>query len=58
MLGSDPQELGASFDKSKDIPAGMEVDVAKYREALVDAAVELDDEVMEAYLEVSQSRGF
>lgn len=30
----------------------MEDDVAKYREALLDAAVELDDDVMEAYLEV------
>lgn len=47
------QELGASFDAVSDIPAGMEDDVAKYREALLDAAVELDDAVMEAYLEVS-----
>ncbi len=46
------QELGASFDSTSDIPAGMEDDVAKYREALLDAAVELDDNVMEAYLEV------
>lgn len=46
------QELGASFDSVSDIPAGMEDDVAKYREALLDAAVELDDGVMEAYLEV------
>ena len=29
----------------------MEDDVAKYREALLDAAVELDDDAMEAYLE-------
>ena len=46
------QELGASFDSTSDIPAGMEDDVAQYREALLDAAVELDDNVMEAYLEV------
>ena len=46
------QELGASFESTSDIPAGMEDDVAKYREALLDAAVELDDDVMEAYLEV------
>ena len=30
----------------------MEEDVAKYREALLDATVELDDDIMEAYLEV------
>ncbi len=47
------QELGASFEKTSDIPAGMEEDVAKWREALIDAAVELDDAAMEAYLEVN-----
>jgi len=31
----------------------MEGDVAKWREALIDAAVELDDAAMEAYLEVN-----
>ena len=46
------QELGASFDKTKDIPKGMEDDVAKYREALLEAVVELDDDIMMQYLEV------
>ena len=46
------QELGASFESSDKIPAGMEDDVAKYREALLEAAVEQDDDAMEAYLEV------
>ena len=46
------QELGASFDKTKDIPKGMEEDVAKYREALLEAVVELDDDIMMQYLEV------
>jgi elongation factor G len=47
------QELGAKFESSSDIPAGMEEDIAKWREALIDAAVELDDAAMEAYLEVT-----
>ena len=46
------QELGASFNETDDIPAGMEDDVAKWREALLEAAVEIDDAAMEAYLEV------
>ena len=46
------QELGASFETSDEIPKGLEADVAKYREILVESAVELDDDVMEAYLEV------
>ena len=45
------QELGASFETSDEIPKGLEEDVKKYREILLDAAVELDDDVMEAYLE-------
>lgn len=48
------QELGASFEESDTIPSGMEDEVAKWREALIEAAVEMDDEVMEAYLEVSR----
>ncbi len=46
------QELGASFEESDTIPSGMEDEVAQYREALVEAAVEMDDTAMEAYLEV------
>ena len=30
----------------------MEDDVAKWREAMLEAAVEIDDDAMEAYLEV------
>ena len=46
------QELGASFDKSDEIPADIADQVAEYREKLIDMAVELDDDVMERYLEV------
>ena len=35
----------------KDVPANMVDDVEKYREALVETAVEQDDDVMEQYLE-------
>lgn len=35
----------------KDVPANMVEDVEKYREALVETAVEQDDDVMEKYLE-------
>ena len=46
------QELGASFEESDEIPAAIADLVEEYREKLVEAAVELDDDVMEAYLEV------
>ena len=52
------QELGASFNENDDIPAGMEDDVAKWREALLEAAVEIDDAAMEAYLEVQPADCF
>ncbi|KAK9809333.1 hypothetical protein WJX73_006221 [Symbiochloris irregularis] len=45
------EELGASFDTTDEIPKGMEEDVKKYREILVEAAVEVDDAALEAYLE-------
>ena len=51
--GCAEQELGASFETTDAIPAGMEEEVKKYREILLEAAVELDDDIMEAYLEVS-----
>jgi hypothetical protein len=47
-----PQELGASFDEI-DIPEDMAELAAEYREKLIDAVVELDDDVMMAYLDVS-----
>ena len=51
------QELGASFEESDDIPAGMEDLVSEWREKLLDATVELDDALMEAYLEVHMHFG-
>jgi elongation factor G len=44
------ESLGAKFDYV-DIPADMADDAKKYREQMVEAAVELDDKAMEAYLE-------
>jgi elongation factor G len=41
--------LGASFDVT-DIPEDMKAQADEYRNKLVDAAVEMDDKVMEAYL--------
>lgn len=35
----------------KDVPEDMKADVAKYREQLIETAVEQDDDVMEQYLE-------
>lgn len=46
------QELGANFEISDEIPQGMEDQVRDYREALLEGVVEMDDEAMEAYLEV------
>ncbi|MFE0754741.1 elongation factor G [Inquilinus sp. NPDC058860] len=42
--------LGASFH-FEDIPADLKEKAAEYRQALLDTAVEMDDTVMEAYLE-------
>jgi len=44
------ESLGAEFTLV-DIPADMEIEAMSYREKLVEAAVELDDTAMEAYLE-------
>ena len=41
---------------SKDIPADLADKAAEYRESLLDAVAELDDEVMEAYLDVRPLR--
>ncbi len=46
----DEETLGAKFHE-EDIPADLADKAAEYREQLLEAAVELDDEVMEAYLE-------
>ena len=44
------EDLGAKFDYV-DVPADLADKAAEYREKLIEAAVELDDDVMEAYLE-------
>ena len=46
----DEETLGAKFHE-EDIPANLADKAAQYREELLEAAVELDDDVMEAYLE-------
>jgi len=44
-------EMGAKFDEVDEIPEGMQELVEEYRAKLVEAAVEQDEEVLEAYLE-------
>ncbi len=44
------ENLGAEFEEV-DIPADLADKAAEYRETLVETAVEVDDEAMEAYLE-------
>jgi len=44
------EDLGAKFDYV-DIPADLQDKAAELREALIETAVEVDDEAMEAYLE-------
>lgn len=44
------EELGAKFDEL-DIPADMADEAAEWREKLVEAAVEVDDDAMMAYLD-------
>jgi elongation factor G len=44
------EALGATFDE-KEIPADLADKAAEYRSKLVEAAVEMDDAAMEAYLE-------
>jgi elongation factor G len=46
----DTEDMGASY-READIPAELEADAAKFREALVEAAAEGDDALMEKYLE-------
>ncbi len=47
---ADDAELGAKFD-TVEIPADLADRAAEYRETLVEMVAELDDDVMEAYLE-------
>ncbi len=44
------ESLGAAWDVT-DIPADLQAKAEEYREKLVEAAVEMDDEAMNAYLE-------
>ena len=46
----DDESLGAKFEDS-DIPAELLDEAKKYREMMIEAAVELDDDAMTAYLE-------
>ena len=46
----DEETLGAKFHE-EEIPADLADKAAEYREQLLEAAVELDDDVLEAYLE-------
>jgi elongation factor G len=46
----DDESLGAKFEDG-DIPADLLDDAKKYREMMIEAAVELDDDAMTAYLE-------
>ncbi|KAF0128552.1 MAG: elongation factor G, partial [Xanthobacteraceae bacterium] len=45
------ESLGADFDANLEIPDDLKEKAAQYRNELVEAAVELDDAAMEAYLE-------
>ncbi len=45
------ESLGADFDANLEIPDDLKEKAAQYRAELVEAAVELDDAAMEAYLE-------
>ncbi|MBL8570119.1 MAG: elongation factor G [Phreatobacter sp.] len=45
------ESLGAEFDANLEIPEDLKEKAAQYRNELVEAAVELDDTAMEAYLE-------
>jgi elongation factor G len=43
-------DLGTEFEESDEIPAGLEDKVEKYRTALIEAAADHDEEIMEAFL--------
>jgi len=46
----DDESLGAKFEDT-DIPEDLQAQAKEYREAMIEAAVELDDDAMTAYLE-------
>ncbi len=45
------EALGADFDANAEIPADLVEQAKEYRMAMIEAAVEMDDAAMEAYLE-------
>lgn len=45
------EALGADFSSNEPIPEALQEEALSYREALIEAAVELDDQAMAAYLE-------
>ena len=51
MITFADQEMGASFEVG-DIPADLADSAAEWREKLLEQVVELDDAVMEKYLDV------
>ncbi|CAK0845933.1 unnamed protein product [Prorocentrum cordatum] len=44
-------KLGAEFEVKDEIPDGMADVIAEYRESLIETAVEMDEQALEAYLE-------
>ncbi len=44
------EELGATFEEKNEVPAGMEDEIAKARELLIEKISETDDMLMEKYL--------
>ncbi len=48
------ESLGAKFDY-KEVPANMVEQVEKYRTMLIEEAIQMDDKIMEAYLESGES---
>eukprot|EP00929_Paragymnodinium_shiwhaense_P049206 TRINITY_DN2483_c0_g1_i10.p1 TRINITY_DN2483_c0_g1~~TRINITY_DN2483_c0_g1_i10.p1 ORF type:complete len:815 (+),score=190.89 TRINITY_DN2483_c0_g1_i10:65-2509(+) len=48
-------EMGAKFDEIDGIPEGMEDLVAEYREKMIEAAVEQDEEILEQYMETGEA---
>ena len=51
----DVQEMGATF-QTVDIPEDMKEQAQEYHEKMMETVVEMDDDILEAYLEVGTSR--
>ena len=48
------QEMGATF-QTVDIPEDMKEQAQEYHEKMMETVVEMDDDILEAYLEVGTS---